>query len=411
MTFPIHVIGLPVDAESLILSDESRERILNADLLVGGRRHIARFPDARGERVFILSDIAGLLSKLAAALEKKRKIVVLATGDPLWFGIGTTLLRRFGKKQVVIHPAVSSPQLACARLGLPMGDTLVLSRHHDAKTSLARVRTFPWTVILTSGEGGPREIIDDLLADLPDAFQWQGWVCQKLGGREEAIESGPLETLRNKTYLTPNLLVIQNPNPSELSGGSEVFGRPDDQFIHSAGLITHPEVRAVALSRLNLGSAAVLWDVGAGSGSVGIEAALLKPSLAVHAVEKNPERVRHILENKKRFKVSNLTVHKGNINTVAAALPAPDRIFVGGGGRGLGGFLEAIFNRLLPGGRLVATSITMESSETLGLFARTKAASCDIIQLQVTRVTPLAGYHKMTPDNPITLFTLNRDIP
>lgn len=409
MTFPIYVIGLPVDAGPL--GGEDRERILNADLLAGGRRHLARFPDARGERVPVFSGIEGVLDRLAKALNEKRKVVVLATGDPLWFGIGTTLISRFGRQQVIIHPAVSSPQLACARLGLPMADTLVLSRHHDAKTSLSMVKTFPRAVILTSGKDGPGKIINDLLALLPNASRWPGWVCQNLGSEEEMIESGLLETLRGKTYQTPNLLVLQNPGPFELPGGSGTFGRPDDQFIHSAGLITHPEVRAVALSRLNLATAAVLWDVGAGSGSVGIEAALLQPSLAVHAVEKNPERVRHILENKERFKAANLTVHAGNISDVAASLPAPDRIFVGGGGRGLGEFLETIYSQLLPGGRLVATSITLESSETLGTFARTKAASCDIIQLQVTRVTPLAGYHKMTPDNPITLFTINRDIP
>ena len=409
MTFPIHVIGLPVDGGPL--SGETRERILGADLLAGGRRHLARFPEARGEKLPVLSDIESLLDRLAKALKEKRKIVVLATGDPLWFGIGATLVRRFGSEQVMIHPAVSSPQLACARLGFPMADTLVLSRHHDAGASLSRVKTFPRTIILTGGKEGPREIIDDLLVALPDASQWQGWVCQNLGSGEEAIESGPLEALRGKTYQSPNLLVIQNPDPLGLPGGSGTFGRPDNQFIHSAGLITHPEVRAVVLSRLDLDSATVLWDVGAGSGSVGIEAALLKPLLAVHAVEKAPERVRHILENKERFKTANLTVHAGNISDVAASLPAPDRIFVGGGGRGLGEFLEDIYNRLLPGGRLVATSITLESSETLGAFARTRAASCDIIQLQVTRVTPLAGYHKMTPDNPITLFTINRDIP
>jgi len=405
----IHVIGLSVDGEPL--SGENRKRILGADLLVGGKRHLARFPDAGGEKLSILSDVKGLLDTLAAALAKNRKIVVLATGDPLWFGIGATLVRRFGQDRIAIHPAVSAPQVACARLGFPMEDTLVLSRHRNTKTDLLHINTSPRAVILTSGEKGPREIIDEFISTLPNAARWPGWVCQKLGSADEHIESGSLETLRKKIYQTPNLLVIQNPEPGNFSGGSAGFGRPDNRFVHSGGLITHPEVRSVVLSRLNLDNAAVLWDVGAGSGAVGIEAALLAPSLAVHAVEKDPGRARQILENKERFQVSNLSVHTGNIKDIAVSLPAPDRIFVGGGGKDLDRFLEDIYDRLSPGGRLVATSITLESFGALSAFARAKAPSADIIQIQVSRMTPLADYHKMTPDNPITLFTLVRELP
>ncbi len=406
MTRKIRVIGLPADGASL--PEQHARLIAAADFLVGGARHLKRFGDAPGRKLPVGRDIEAVLNAIAAAREAGERVVVLATGDPLWFGIGSSLVRRFGREAVEVIPAVASPQVALARLGLPMDGAVVLSRHKKTDAPFDLLRYFPVGVILTAGGDGPDRILRELMDDLPAAAAWEGAVCQCLGTAEEAIDTGPLTRLTGKTYKTPNLLVVRNPAPLHLAAPSANFGRPDDAFAHRKGLITHPEVRAVVLSKLRLAAARVLWDVGAGSGSVGIEAALLNPALTVHAVERDPERVRQIAENRVKFGAEGLVVHAGDAAEILPALPRPDRVFIGGGGKDLPAILPPLHAALLPGGVAVAATITLESFETLSRFLRDNALTAEVVQIQVTRMTPLAGYHKMTPDNPITLFTITK---
>jgi len=402
---PILVLGLPVTGASL--PPEHERLVTEADLLVGGTRHLRRFPGFQGEKVPIRGDIEEILNAIGEAQAAGKGVVVLATGDPLWFGIGTTLLRRFGKEAVTIIPAVASPQVALARLGLSMDKAVVLSRHKESKASLELLSHFPVGVILTSGEDGPSRIAEDLARKIRGAEKWESSVCQCLGTPEERIDTAPLSRLIGQTYRVPNLLVVRNPEPVDPAATAD-FGRPDDAFAHQKGLITHPEVRAVVLSKLRLARARVMWDVGAGSGAVGIEAACLNPGLSVHAVEKNPERIKQIAANRETFRVRNLSLHAGNMIEILPALPPPDRVFIGGGGKDLSDFLPSLYEALVPGGIVVATTITLESFEILSRFLQERSPDAEVLQLQVTRMTPLAGYHKMTPDNPITLFTFRK---
>ncbi len=399
---PIRVIGLPVDGTPV--DKRYQSMIAESDLLVGGNRHLERFPDLEGEKIPIRKETEEVLNAIATARGAGKNVTVLATGDPLWHGIGSTLVRRFGPKAVEIHPAVSSPQVALARLKLPMDDAIVLSRHRRTNTPLDLIRYFSTCVILTSGPEGPTHVIHDLTHSVPGATDWFGAVCQCLGSPKETIDTGTLATLAVKTYLTPNLLVVRNPTPQSLVPTTADFGRPDDAFSHKGGLITHPEVRAVALSKLSLEGAKTLWDVGAGSGAVGIEAALLNPGMAVHAIEKDLTRAKQIATNCDRFRVSTLIIHAGDIAEQFPTLPIPDRIFIGGGGRDLADLLPSIFEKLLPGGLLVATTVTLESLEMFSQFMRSQPLKAEVIQLQTTRLTPFSSYHKMVPDNPVTLF-------
>jgi len=407
LTKKIVVLGLPVDGTSL--PPEHERLIAGADLLVGGVRHLERFPKVKGEVLAIKRDIENVLDTVAGARGAGKTVVVLATGDPLWFGIGTSLIRRFGREAVTVHPAVASPQVALARLGLSMDRAIVLSRHKEASTDLGLLRYFSVGVVLTAGKVGPSQIARDLLETIPDSGTWSGAVCQRLGAPDEATIQGVLADFIGERFLTPNLLVVQNPDPLDLTASTADFGRPDAAFAHQKGLITHPEVRAVVLSKLELGRARVLWDVGAGSGAVGIEAACLNPNLSVHAVEKNPERIKQIAANRESFGIRSLSLHAGNMTEVLSSLPRPDRVFIGGGGKDLPAFLPSLFEALLPGGIVVTATITLESFQVLSRFIQDHSLPAEVIQLQVTRMTPLADYHKMTPDNPITLFKIRKE--
>lgn len=404
----IRVIGLPAIGP---LTDETYLRwIHEADMLVGGKRHLRQFKDFKGPTIPIDRDIEEVMNTIEKAQLKGKRVTVLATGDPLWFGIGTTLIRRFGGERVEIFPAVSSVQVALARLKIPMENAIVLSRHRYTEEGLEKLLYFPTGVILTDGKKGPSRIISEILGAFPTAASWSGTVCQRLGMPDERILEGSLQELATQAYLTPNILVVQNPAPLSLIPVRVVFGQPDKAFAHNKGMITHPEVRAIVLSKLELDKAEILWDLGAGSGAVGVEAALLTPQLTVHAVEKNRERIRHIQENRTTFGVPRLTIHEGNIRDIVPSLPPPDRIFIGGGGKGLEEFLEDVFRRLKADGILVATTITLESFEIMNRFIRSHDPDAEVIQLQVTRLTPFSGYHKMTPDNPITLFKIKKNV-
>ncbi len=406
LTKKIVVLGLPADGTSL--PTEHERLIAEADLLVGGTRHLERFREFKGETCAIKRDIESVLDAIGKARDAGKTVLVLATGDPLWFGIGTTLIRRFGREAVTVHPAVASPQVALARLGLSMDHAIVLSRHKETETDLGLLRYFAVGVVLTAGKDGPSQIAEDLMKTIPVCSDWPGAVCQCLGTPDEAINRGILADFIGQSYLSPNLLVVQNPSPLDFTTPTADFGRPDAAFAHQNGLITHPEIRAVVLSKLELGRARVLWDVGAGSGAVGIEATCLNHGLSVHAVEKNSERVKQIAANQESFGAQNLTLHAGNMIEILPSLPRPDRIFIGGGGKDLPAFLPSLFEALLPGGIVVAATITLESFQVFSRFIQDRSLPAEVIQLQVTRMTPLADYHKMTPDNPITLFKIRK---
>ncbi|MBU0991461.1 MAG: precorrin-6y C5,15-methyltransferase (decarboxylating) subunit CbiE [Proteobacteria bacterium] len=409
MTHPgkIEVIGMDVLNDAL--SEKKQEMIRNADVVIGGRTQLDAVATFTGKTICITGDIQSLIDQIHQCLEKNQHIVVLATGDPLLFGIGNTLIEHFGKEAVTVHPGISSMQAALSRLGLRTDNAVILSRHGTHNDDLRRLLYHHTGVILTSNGYSPVEIIQEIIGTYSQAEQWQGHVCQCLGTSNETIQSGELRQLAvMETFQTPNLLVVENPSPLSTLQGSSDFGWPDDQYQHEAGLITHPEVRAVTLSKLRLGGAGVLWDVGAGSGSVGIEAAQLNPFLNVFSIEKNDQRYEHIIFNRKKHNVNNLFPVRGNASEVCLSLPIPDRVFLGGGGKALSNLLPLCYERLSENGVMVVNTVTIESFEIVRHFFKQIHKEIEVISLQVSRLAPLATYYAFKPDNPITLFGINK---
>lgn len=395
---------------------------MEADVLAGGREQLGNFPDFKGKKIYVSKDLNMVIKEVESQMKKGLEVAVLATGDPLLFGIGNTLIEYFGAESIKIIPSVSSPQAAFSVLGIPSYNAVVLSRHGKKSDDLNRLRYFPRGVILTGGENGPSEVINEIIKIIPTAEEWQGAVCQFLGSKNEKIDKGNLKNLTGRRYLSKNLVVIQNPCPEELtnsvkplankSNNSKLpsadinFGRADESFLHSESLITHSEVRAVLLSKLELGGAKTLWDVGAGSGAVGIEAALLSPQLRVYSIEKNEARFGDILGN----------IHskgKGNIDTVFCnavdiSLPDPDRVFIGGGGRDLGKILINCYEKLKKGGVLVVNTVTIDSFDRVLSFAKQRNIEVEAVTINVSRMSNISGYRFMKPQNPITVFRVRK---
>jgi precorrin-6Y C5,15-methyltransferase (decarboxylating) len=372
----VHVIGLS-GGQLDSLPPEARAAVGSASVIVGGRRHLAWWRDqaprhghggAGPRTVEIGADANAVGQEVARSLRAGLgPVVVLASGDPGFFGIVRALLRTVDRRALRVVPAPSSVALAFARVGLPWDDALVVSAHaRPLADALAALRNAGKVAVLTSPQNPPQAIGAALLesgcaCDL-------AVVCSALGSDDEAVVEVTLEELAAGSFDPLSVVVLVGPGGLPLTGwtagrpGAEppgrvlAFGLPADRFTHRAGMITKDEVRAVVLSKLALPPSGVLWDIGAGSGSIGIECALVQPGLTVLAVEAAPEDAARVQANAERHGVG-VHVVTGDAPEALGGLPAPDRVFVGGGGLPV---LRVALERLAPGGRIVATYAALD---------------------------------------------------
>lgn len=390
--FPILVVGLSA-AEADCLPVSLRERITQADLLVGGRRHLAAFPDVAAERLVIEASVEPALTRLQQAWATGEQAVVLASGDPLWYGIGASLRRVFPPEALEIVPAPTSVQLAFAALAEPWHDAVLLSAHgRPLAAIIPTVLAAPKAAILTDRRQTPAVIAQALItAGMEPASRCA--VCEQLGGPRQRVVSATLADLVAAEFDPLNVLVVWNdrpvcPIPS---------GLPDEAFSTEAGQITKREVRLLSLAELALQPGEVLWDIGAGSGAVAIEAARACPTAHVYAVERRAEFIEHIHTNLRRFPAPNLHVVHGEAPEVCYAWPDPDAIFVGGSGHRLAAIVALAQQRLRPGGRLVINLVTIgHLTEVVALLP-----SARVVQVQVSRAVPIQFDLRFTALNPV----------
>ena len=321
-------------------------------------------------------------------------VAVLASGDPLFFGIGRRVAAE-ADGPVAIYPALSSIQQAFARLGLAWDDALLVSLHGGLLRDwgLADLPLLcehhPKVAILTGGENTAAAV----LARLPPAAE--AHVAEGLGGPGERVRSGPPAALRKLRFREPNLVISLNPGP-----GGPVLGLREEDFAHARGLITKDEVRAVVLHKLALPKRGVLWDVGAGSGSVSVEAKRLSPLLKVYAVEADPARAAMAAANFETFHAGGVRLIRGRAPEALAGLPAPDRVFVGGSG----GSLDAIIghvSRVMSQGLLVLSLVTLE-----GLAAADQALSregfrTETAAVSISRAEPVGDKRYLKAQNTV----------
>ena len=332
---PIVVLGMPSQAD------------VETDLFVGGRRHLDGRP---GRHLVIGGDLDHVLDGIAA---EPGRVCVLASGDPGFFGIVRALAARFGPGALDVRPAVSSVSLAFARLGLPWDDAVVVSAHGRPLRAAARMAAgSAKAAVLTSPESPPEALGKEL--GVLGARHRRAVVCSRLGTAEEQVADVDLDGLAAGAWDPVSVVVLLDhevaPEPVL------AWGLPEGRFDHRSGMITKSEVRAVALGKLGLAPAGVLWDVGAGSGSVAVECARLCPELRVIAVERDTEQAGRVRTNAARHGVR-VEVVEGEAPGVLAGLPDPDRVFVGGGGLDV---LDAVLGRLTPGGRVVAAFAALD---------------------------------------------------
>ncbi len=389
-----------------------------AQLVIGGARTLRLLaaqiaPDA------VQRDLSGALSQVPewvrAAQAEQQRVVVLATGDPLCHGIAAYLASRLCIEAIEVLPNVSTLQLACARLGLPWQDMKFASVHardagdwvpgaapsHGLYALLQGIRQHDRLAILTSPDNTPDRIARMLVAEgLADDFEMA--VAERLCQPEERIVSGmAISAAAQMPFADPNVVLLWR---SRLRAPQVLFGLPDASFEQrhpEKGLITKNEVRAVSLARLQLRADSVVWDIGAGSGSVGLEAARLCRNGHVYAIEKNEDDAAIVQCNRQAMGISNHTLVHGKAPVGLQDWADPDAVFVGGSGGELAELIALILKRLKPLGWLVMNFVTIENLGAAVATLKAHGATWDVLQLQASRSKPILHMHRMAAENPV----------
>jgi precorrin-6B C5,15-methyltransferase / cobalt-precorrin-6B C5,C15-methyltransferase len=389
----ITVIGLdggPLSAEAEGLLEE-------AVLVAGGNRHLELL-GVEGKRAVVLK---GDLSEALGQIEETEgPVVVLASGDPSFFGIVRLLVRRFGRENLRVLPGVSSVALAFARAGLTWDDAVTVSAHgRDPRRAVNVCRSHPKVAVLSSPEFGP--------ADL--ARQLEGWgrtflVAERLGEPDERVFRGGVTEIASMEWRDPNVVLVLDEERALggkgwISSGLKSPDRwalPEASFEHRSGMITKSETRALVLARLGPGPGDLVWDVGAGSGSIAIECARL--GAAAIAVERDPESCTRIRENATRHG-AHVRVVAGEAPYALRDLPEPDAVFVGGSGSG---FEEIVKLCAVRARRSVVLSlITLEKIMPAGEILQVCGLEVETTLLQASRVKGIGTLHRLAAETPI----------
>jgi len=395
----VTVVGIGADGWPS-LTEDARVVLSAAPAIAGSPRQLALLPELTARRVLLPSP---LLDNLNQLVRDNPGVCVLASGDPTLHGIGATLARRLGTAAVRILPAVSSVALACARLGWPQQDVAVVSLvNQRPEATLAAMQPGARLIVLCRDRQTP--------VQLARLLTGRGWgaseltVLEQLGGPGERVSlvvpATELTTAGQADLCV--LAITARPGPGAVAG--RTAGLPDSAY-ETDGQITRRELRALALAVLRPGPGQLLWDVGAGSGSIGIEWMRADPLARAIAVEVRPDRAERACRNAAALGVPALQVITGVAPAALAGLPDPDAVFIGGG-LTADGMLPACWQRLRPGGRLVAHAVTIES-ETL-LHSWQQEHGGELVKVAVSYSEPLGGFTTWRPALPVTQWQASK---
>jgi precorrin-6Y C5,15-methyltransferase (decarboxylating) len=407
------------------LTPQTLKTLSQADVVIGGTRTLALFANALKQDC-VAHDLTGNLSKvpewIRTAQNDGMRCAVLATGDPLCHGIAAYLLSRLCVESFDILPNVSTLQLACARLSLPWQEIKICSVHtkdagewsegagaeHGLYALRRAITQHDRLAILTSPDNTPGRIARLLIAaNLHEQFQMA--VAANLETDDEEITRDiAITEIAARKFPDPNVVLLWRVTPI---AKPILFGLSDDSFQQrypEKGLITKREVRAVSFARMQLRSDSIIWDIGAGSGSVGVEAAQLCPQGHVYAIEKNAGDCGNALVNRTTLGLHNYSLLNGKAPEGLENWPDPDAVFVGGSGGELAALITLILQRLKPGGWLVMNFVTFENIAVAIETLKASDAEWDVTQMQCSRSKPILDMQRLAAENPVWIVSAQK---
>lgn len=399
---PVTIIGMGLTARDL--TDAHKEIIQKADILIGGKRHLAYFEDLGVVKKEITKDLQATIAYIQDQMISKR-IVVLTSGDPLFYGIGSVLVRALGSERVEVLPNISSIAAAFAKIKEPWSNVRVISLHgrnHEMEL-LQALKRHEQVAVFTDPERNPAWLADFLISK--GVINLKMGVFEKLGTLDEKIGWYQLDIATDLNFADPNVVILKRKPEANSSPQTLYMGLSEDLFVHEGGLITKTEVRAVTLAKLKLLPYHTLWDLGAGSGSVSIEAAVFLERGRIIAVEQKAERIDQIKANIRRFGVNNIEALQAVMPDGLSSLPTPDRVFIGGGGRDLEQIISKAASLMQPGGVMVINTVLMANLETSQKTMRKNGFNTEVVQVQVLRSKAMPWSERFETLNPVWIIS------
>ena len=408
----VYIVGIGDDGLDGMTA-QARRLLEEADLLVGPDSCAGVLTEALRSRLETAANLEELVERIEAA--GNQRIVLLASGDPLFYGTARYVCGKLGKDRFEVVPHVSSMQLAFARVKESWEDAFLANlAGQSIERVIDRIRTSETAGLFTNEQWPPAAVAKALLEHGIDAFQ--AYVCENLGSPDERVTQGSLAEIATESFGPLNVMIlVRKPKAPEQAGhvGTRMFGNPDECFLQSRpkrGLLTPGEVRALALSELGLGPASIAWDVGAGSGSVGLEAARLARDGKVFAIEMDPDDHTLIQENACRFGVVNLQAVLGRAPDAWADLPDPDAIYVGGSGRDVAMLVENAWERLKAGGRLVTACNSIENLAAVHALLRARSGYAAYWMVNIARGIEQLDRIRFEAINPVFLIAATKPV-
>ncbi|MBI2308124.1 MAG: precorrin-6y C5,15-methyltransferase (decarboxylating) subunit CbiE [Rhodocyclales bacterium] len=423
-----HVVGILDDGWGG-LADAARAALAGAGLVVGVGRTLELVRPHLGAAAATkeFHDMDGALSaapgRIAAALDAGRGAAVLATGDPLCHGIAGYLIGKLGAARVRVLPAPSTLQIAFARFGKPWQDVAIASCHskdagewqagatpaHGLYPLMRAIALNRRVFAFMSPDNDPARLARALLLAGYGDDARLSVACRLLLPDETVRVDLAVAEAAAMVFPEPCVVLVERRGNDALP----TFGLADDEYVQRApekGLITKQEARALSLARLRLKADAIVWDIGAATGSVGLEAARLAPLGHVWAIEKNAADAANARANAERFRATNYTLVEGKAPAGLEAWPDPDAVFIGGSGGELAELIRRVLARLRPGGRLVMNFVTLENLATAtAALGASGGATWDVVQLQASRSQPILDMHRMAAQNPVWIITAKKE--
>lgn len=406
----ITIIGVNDDG-CLSLSSKMVNAITNCQILAGGERQLEFFPEFSGEKIVLNSGLSQIIDQIVE-LSAESDLCVLASGDPMFFGIGALVFKKAGVENVEVIPQPSSIQYAFAKAGLKWDDAKLLSLHGRPREGfITRIKRYRKIGCLTDANNSPAEIAKYMLEYGESG--WNSWVCENLSGINARVRNfkslGELAECIDISDLNVWILERNDPEwvipPTIQNLNEEHFAKRFPQ----KGLITKKEVRPLTIGEMQVKKDSLIWDIGAASGSISIESALIAYEGKAYAIEVDSESIQCCRENLKTFAVDNVEIIEGRAPEIFNKIDEdPDIVFIGGSKGALKEIIHTAFKRLKSKGRMVVNVITLENiHETYQTF-KEMGIQPNLIQLNISRGVPIAKYFRYEAQNPIHIFSVSK---
>lgn len=402
---PLTVFSCGVELKQLPHS--LKKSLEQADLIYGASKLLNAIQAPENKSIVLGKHASTQAQEALSHAQQEKNVLILCSGDALFHGIGGTIARLNNNQYpVTFIPAPTAFQTLFHRLGLSWDDAQHFSVHNSQDIPLLQLLSHPLSIIYGGTHYTASTIAQHCIKYLPASAKREAVIACDLGTKQERIYEDCLDKLQHVQSSPTSILLLL---PSKQTDMAPILplGKDNTFYNKESNLITQEDVRTLVLAKLQLPAWGTLWDIGAGSGSVGLEAAALRPHLNVIGLEQNKERCIHIIHNKKALGITQYQCIQGKAPEALEPLPAPDRVFIGGGGAHLFSILEAAYDRISTGGILVATAVTLETFATLSQWHPEYCTQ--LISVDIAISEPIAQhYQHLKHQHRIYIFTFKK---